>query len=158
MLPIIITLLVAGMILIGLEIFLPGAILGILGGCAFLAASILAFQEYGVLVGGLVGALSLFLSVGMLVFEFTVLPKTKLGRGLFLTAKVDGNSSDSLATQAEVVGKEGRSLTTLAPSGKVEVDGQEFEAFSEDGLLSKGTAVEVVGRDNFRLIVRKKPL
>ncbi len=158
MLTTIIVLMVAGMVMVGLEIFLPGAILGILGAVAFIVAAVLAYQEYGLIGGGVAAAVGLFGSVGVLVAEFTLLPKTRLGRRLFLTAKVEGKANDELLEKADVVGREGQSLTTLAPSGRVLVDGQEFEAFSEDGLLNKGTVVEVVSRDNFRLIVRKKPL
>ncbi|MGF1447830.1 MAG: NfeD family protein [Opitutales bacterium] len=158
MLSLIIILVIAGMVLIGLEIFLPGAVLGILGAIAFMAAAYFAYQEYGLLGGGLTAAVGLFGAVGVLVVEFTLLPKTKLGRRLFLSAKVEGNARDEVLAKADVVGREGQSLTTLAPSGRVLVDGQEFEAFSEDGLLTKGTPVEVISRDNFRLVVRKKTL
>jgi membrane-bound serine protease (ClpP class) len=55
----------------------------------------------------------------------------------------------------ELIGKQGTADTTLAPSGYVVVGGRRFEAFSRSGLVAKGEALQVVGVDNFRLVVSK---
>ena len=44
-------------------------------------------------------------------------------------------------------------LTTLAPGGYVLVEGARYEAFCQSGFAAKGSALRVVGLDNFRLIV-----
>jgi membrane-bound ClpP family serine protease len=41
----------------------------------------------------------------------------------------------------------------LSPSGYVLIDGQRFEAFCQAGQIPAGSPLEVVGSDNFRLIV-----
>lgn len=52
------------------------------------------------------------------------------------------------------VGKSGRALTVLAPSGTVEVDGYRLEAFSVDGFVERGAAILVTEADAGRVTVR----
>ena len=67
-----------------------------------------------------------------------------------------GSTSQPLpAESAAVVGKPAEAATTLAPSGYVVVEGRRYEAFCDTGLAEKGSALRVVGVDNFRLIVTK---
>jgi hypothetical protein len=53
-------------------------------------------------------------------------------------------------------GRTGIALTQLRPVGTVELDGRRHEAASEEGLIEAGTTIEVVGSNNFVLIVREK--
>ena len=73
---------------------------------------------------------------------------------MFLTAEVSGTSQPRPALP-ELVGKTGTTLTTLAPTGYVAIDGHSYEAQSQDGLLAKGAAVRVVAMDPFSLKVSK---
>ncbi|HXA15141.1 MAG TPA: NfeD family protein, partial [Opitutaceae bacterium] len=69
---------------------------------------------------------------------------------------ITGSTSQPLpAESAAVVGKPAEAATTLAPSGYVIVEGRRYEAFCDTGLAEKGSALRVVGVDNFRLIVTK---
>jgi membrane-bound ClpP family serine protease len=54
-----------------------------------------------------------------------------------------------------VIGAVGVSISRLSPMGKVEVNGKTFEAKSADVFIDQRSKVEVVGFDNFTLIVRK---
>jgi membrane-bound ClpP family serine protease len=53
------------------------------------------------------------------------------------------------------IGAVGVSISRLSPMGKVEVNGKTFEAKSADVFIDQRSKVEVVGFDNFTLIVRK---
>lgn len=71
------------------------------------------------------------------------------------------NSTNQATTQygglpaaAALVGRSARALTTLAPSGYVEIDGHRYEAFCQSGLVPAGSVLEVVGVDAFRIIVQ----
>jgi len=46
----IIYLMIIGLLLIALEVFVPGMILGILGGLVLLGSCVTAYKEYGVLL------------------------------------------------------------------------------------------------------------
>lgn len=150
----IIGLLVTAFILFFFEIFVPGGVLAAVGGILLLTASGLAYTEWGflaavaILLGGLAGALSMFF------VEIKMLSSSRLGRQLALqsaiTARLNPRADDSL------VGKEGVTLTTLAPTGKVQVLGQVHTAFAQDGYLEKGAPIKVVRIETFKLIVAKK--
>ncbi len=150
----IIALFVLGSVLIFFEIFLPGGILGVAGGLAMMAGAVFAFKDYGS-SGGLLAVLAgSGLLICSLIIEFKFLPKTKLGKRLFLS-KADSGSSQPPIAEEDVVGRECRAETTLAPSGVVLLDGKRYEAFSQGGFVGRGTLLTIKGMDNFRLIVTK---
>jgi len=145
---------VIGLIFLGVEVFIPGGILGALGGVALLGGCGLAFSEFG-FSGGVVATLIALVLVGaMLYFEFVLVPKTAMGKRLFLKSAVTGTSAASRTK--DYVGSEGITATALAPSGYVIIDGQRQEAFSRSGFLEANLPITVVGADNFRLIVTLK--
>ncbi|MES2697201.1 MAG: NfeD family protein [Verrucomicrobiota bacterium] len=148
----ILLLFICGALLLTAEVFLPGAVAGIIGGCALLAGSVLSFVVYGATVGSLATLAALAMVGLMLYVELVWLPRTKLGRAMVVEAKIDGRSQPMLATD-DIVGQAGTTLTTLAPSGVVEIAGKRYEAFCRSGHAIRGSAVKVVGIDNFRLIV-----
>lgn len=143
-----------GIIFLAFEVFMPGAVLGILGGLAMLAGCALAFTQYG-FVGGFVATLVALCVLGLALFlEFYLLPRTRLGKQLFVQSTVDAQSQAPVGHDA-LIGKTARSITTLAPSGYVEVEGVRYEAFSPSGLVEKGVLLQVTGHDTFRLLVSK---
>jgi membrane-bound ClpP family serine protease len=144
-----------GLVLLFFEVVVPGAILGIIGGIFMLIGCGLAFAAYGV-GGGALAVLVAVLLLGLTFFlEFYVLPRTRLGRKMFLDSAVRGASHQPPAVAADVVGQLGEALTPLAPSGFVLIGGKRYEAASQSGLLPKGAPVKVVGVDTFRLTVSK---
>lgn len=143
-----------GLILLAFEVLVPGAILGIMGGMALLAGVITAFLTHGVSGGLTAFAIALALVGLMLYIEFAIIPKTALGKRLFLRSAVVATSQPPAGT-SELVGREAEALTTLAPSGYVSVGGQRYEAFSQSGMVGRGEKLRVVGFDNFRVIVSK---
>jgi membrane-bound serine protease (ClpP class) len=149
----IIILFVTGALLLAAEVFLPGAVAGILGTIALLAGSLLSFHEFGIGGGMAASAGALVLLGLMLYFELVVLPKTAFGRKLVVQATVDATSQPPPARLAAVLDKPAEALTTLAPSGYVLVEGRRYEAFCRSGHAEKGAPLRVIGMDNFRLIV-----
>jgi membrane-bound serine protease (ClpP class) len=55
----------------------------------------------------------------------------------------------------ELVGKRGITLTTMAPSGKVKLENEIFEAASLGGLINKDATVEVVRSEHLKLTVKE---
>lgn len=56
----------------------------------------------------------------------------------------------------ELVGRTGHAFTVLRPSGKVEIDGQIYDATAEIGFIDKGENVEVTRFEAAQLFVQKK--
>lgn len=149
----IVLLFVVGAMLLAAEIFLPGAIAGIIGGIALAIGSLLAFSQFGMGGGLLASVLALVLLGLMLYLELVVLPKTKFGRKMVVESTVSATSQPPPAVAEAVVGREAVAMTTLAPSGYVQIDGRRYEAFCRSGHVAKDTALRVVSVDNFRIIV-----
>lgn len=149
----ILLLFITGALLLAAEVFLPGAIAGIIGGAALLLGSILTYSNFGSAAGTL-ASLGALLLVGLVLYvELIWLPKTKFGQRLVVGATIDSQSQPPPALAEEVVGKTATALTTLAPSGFVSIDGKRYEAACRSGLAARGATLTVVGVDNFRLIV-----
>jgi len=136
------------------EIFVPGGVLAMLGGVALLAASVVAYNEHGLIwavmifFAGMVGALVMFF------VEIRVLAHSRLGRQLSLQSTIAARLNPK--PDDKLVGQEGVTLTTLAPSGRVQIAGQVYTASAEDGFLEKGAPVRVLRNETFNLIVQRK--
>lgn len=144
-----------GLVLLFFEVFVPGGVLGVLGGLLMLAGCGVAFAEFGTGGGAIATTLAVVLIGATLYFELFLLPKTSFGRKLFLERAIAAQSQPPPARAEDIVGRDGETLTTLAPSGYVLIAGKKYEAASQSGLLPRGTAVKVTGLDNFRLLVSK---
>jgi membrane-bound serine protease (ClpP class) len=55
----------------------------------------------------------------------------------------------------EMKDKTGTAFTMLRPAGKIDIEGQIFDAVAEAGYIEKGEAIRVVKYENAQLIVRK---
>ena len=53
------------------------------------------------------------------------------------------------------VGDRGTTLSRLAPMGKVQIEGRTYEAKSVDCFIDQQSPIEVVGFENFSVIVKK---
>ncbi|HWA24416.1 MAG TPA: NfeD family protein [Lacunisphaera sp.] len=146
---------VLGLTFLALEMFFPGAVMGIIGGLAMLVGAIIAFANFGAAGGTLALASAIALVLVALYLEFVLLPRTRLARSLTMSTTVGGTSQPALADLQAVVDQVGEAETTLAPSGYITLQGRRYEAFSRSGMLARGTSVRVTGLDNFRLIVIK---
>ncbi|MBP7371717.1 MAG: serine protease [Opitutaceae bacterium] len=144
-----------GIVLLFCEVFVPGAILGSIGGIAMLAGCILAFHTYGAAGGALATLAALGLLGLTLLLEFVVIPRTRFGKKLFVQSTSGSTTQPPVAEPASIIGQTGEAATPLSPTGYVLVSGKRYEAFSRDGLLPKGAPIRVTGLDNFRLIVTK---
>lgn len=147
-------LILAALVLVFFEVILPGGILGLLAVVCWGVATWLGYVEAGIL-GGMAVFFGTLVVVSLLVYaELKWVARTRLGRAFFLKNCVTGHSNIS-AAEDSIVGKAGESLTRLNPSGRVVVDTQSYEACSQDGYIDSGQPIEVVGKDNFKLIIKK---
>lgn len=149
----IILLFVVGLLLIAVEVIVPGGILGSMGALMMFGSCVVAFLEYGT-AGGIAAIIATFVIGGLAIFlEFRILPKSKLGKRACLTHEITAVSAAFGKEALELIGKSAEALTMLSPSGYVRVDGRRYEAFCQSGQVPAGSALEIIGADNFRLIV-----
>lgn len=133
-------------------LLLPGMSIGtILSLASFGVAIYEAFDIYGSCAGGICIAIVLVLSLIATVFSL----RAKTWRKLALNQEIQSKSNEDPACSVKV-GDCGVTVSRLAPMGKVQVGGRIYEAKSEGDFIDQKVEVEVVGSENFSVIVRKK--
>ncbi|MGD7654363.1 MAG: NfeD family protein [Verrucomicrobiales bacterium] len=149
----IILLFLIGVILLAVEVIVPGGILGVAGAILMVVGCALAFKDYGT-SGGLIAIAAAVALAGIAVFiEFYILPKTTIGKRAFLSTQITGSSSAFGDDAKSLVGKPAEAVTMLSPTGYVRINGKRYEAFCQSGQVPAGSPLKVVGTDNFRIIV-----
>lgn len=145
---------VVGLFLIAAEIFLPGGVIGAMGGVSLAVAMVLGFFAFGP-QGGFVSALLLIILGGafiMAVIKF--FPRTRMGRNLTLDA--DGKSFKSAPPDLmKLEGQDGVALTVLRPSGMARIDGQRVDVVADGSFIETGRPVHVVRVEGSRVLVRE---
>jgi membrane-bound serine protease (ClpP class) len=142
---------ITGALLLVAEVMLPGGIAGLIGTGALLAASIITFMEFGAGTGVMATFAALLLVGAMFYAELVWLPRSKFGRDLVVQATIGGQPPPIAAES--VIGKTATALTTLAPSGFVDIEGKRYEAYCRSGHVTRGAQLTVVEIDNFRVVV-----
>jgi membrane-bound ClpP family serine protease len=148
----IVLLIILGMLFLVAELLLfPGlSIGGILAMACYGGAIWYAFDSLGVAPGVWTVVAVAALSLLTLIFSL----RAKTWQRLALKQEIDSVSMPNPESEV-VIGAVGVSISRLSPMGKVEVNGKTFEAKSADVFIDQRSKVEVVGFDNFTLIVRK---
>lgn len=135
-------------------LLLPGISVGtILSLVCYGIAIYLAFDGYGACTGGVVIAVVLLLSLITTIISL----RAKTWQRFSLKQEID-SSSMQLPETVVAIGTRGISVSRLSPMGKVEIDGKTYEAKSADIYIDQKQPVEVVGFDNFAIIVKKSEL
>jgi len=150
----IVLLFLAGVALIGSEVFLPGGIIGAIGGALMIGGIAVSYTEFGAFGAFIATIVAITLVVLALFFEFKILPKTPMGKQLFMSGSIEDSTTYSKAGD-DVVGQTCRTVTALGPTGFVLLNGKKLEAASKSGFIEKNEEVKVTGKDNFRIIVSK---
>lgn len=148
----IVLLIILGMLFLVAELLLfPGlSIGGILAMACYGGAIWYAFDALGVTAGVWTIVAVAILSLLSLIFSL----RAKTWQRLALKQEIDSVSMPNPESEV-AIGAVGVSISRLSPMGKVEVNGKTFEAKSADVFIDQRSKVEVVGFDNFTLIVRK---
>jgi len=148
-----ITLLVCGLFLIGIEIFVPGGILGIFGAAALLAAAIIGFNIFPLWAGWLSVFIILGLA-GLAVFVWMkYLPQSPIGRALSLSQAIDKKDQDDSLWKP---GMTGTALSELRPAGKAMIDEQRADVIADNGtFIEHNAAIEIVRVSGNRIYVQE---
>jgi membrane-bound serine protease (ClpP class) len=153
---IIILLFSIGLLLLVLEVMIPGGILGIAGGILLFSGCILSFVILGNTEGMIAIGITLVAAIILFYIQFKILPNTRMGKRFFLNREINGSSSNFKESSRDLIGKTATSVTVLSPSGYVLISGKQYEAFSESGQIPKDTELEVIAANSFQLTVRTK--
>jgi membrane-bound serine protease (ClpP class) len=160
-----------GIILIALEVFvIPGFGVAGVTGITFTVVSLIFIMidndffnfDYvpsgdlatasTVVFAGMLGAMILIFSLG---YRFT---NSKMFQRFALTTeqkKSDGYTSSFYTT--DLMGKEGTAFSILRPSGRVEIEGEIYDAYTRGEYVEKGEKITVISQEGTSLRVRTTP-
>lgn len=148
-----VALLIGGLLLMGIELFIPGGVVGTVGVLCLLGSIMIGFREFGQEIGWLV-ALGILVLLGIATFLWLkVFPRTRLGKRM----TVDIHEADFKATPDhldQLLGKEGVSVTDLRPVGFATIDAKRVDVVSDSGIIPRGTTVKVVKVEGFKVVVK----
>lgn len=155
---------VAGLILMGLEIFvIPGfGVAGITGIVFLFGGLILALLNntdfnFEAVSGEDTARASFTVLLGLVLsFVCIIWLSYRIGsKGLFrrVALEADLEQAVSSPSHSELVGREGIAATVLRPSGKVEIDGEMYDGVSECGFIEKGSRLKIVRFENAQVYV-----
>jgi membrane-bound serine protease (ClpP class) len=142
-----------GFLLLAAEVFVPGLILGLLGGVCLLVAVGVCFSAYGAMVGTISAIALAILTGGGFILWMFAFPHTPIGRRMMLKTSLPAGEGSVLE---RLLGKEGSALTALRPAGTVVIDGRKVDVVSEGDFISPGDPIIVVREEGLRILVRKK--
>lgn len=147
---IIVLLVVLGLVFLFAELLLlPGLSVGaFLSLICYGGALYVAFDRYSTATG--VWCIAAIVVSSLIVIVISL--RSKTWRRLSLEQKITSSSGNDVS--AVSVGERGRSISRLAPVGRAEFGGRIYEAKSQTGYIDAGAEVEVVGFDDFSLIVK----
>ena len=147
-------LLICGLLMVCLEIFLPGGIIGFFGALALIGAIIIGFLVFGPGTGGII-AVSIIILLGVTVLLWIkFFPQTRIGKSITLSANGKAFKSSS-GKFSDLAGKEGESFTELRPAGMIIIDGSRYDVVTEGNLINKGKPVRVISVHGNRIVVRQ---
>lgn len=148
------TLVFSGAVLLGLEVFVPGGVVGLVGIFLLLWAVFFALNTVGGVLGFMLALLALLVGGVMLYIIVKAFPKSFIGRNLSLeTDMKESHAADQ--TLAALVGSEGVCLTVLRPSGFVELKGKRVDVVTRGENVEQGARVRVVEVEGSRVVVEK---
>ncbi len=147
-----VTLLAAGMLLIGGEIFLPGGVLGLMAGGVLIGAVVVGFRINEAVGFYTLGGVVLLVAAATFAWV-RYFPHTSLGRKM--TLSVSERNMQSSENMESLVGQEGETLSDLRPAGYARIAGRKLDVVSEGGLVRSGQRVRVLLAAGNRVVVRE---
>jgi membrane-bound serine protease (ClpP class) len=151
----IVVLIIVGFLMLAAEVFVPGMVLGLLGGLCLAGAVIVAFVYYDVLTGSIVFASVCVLTLTGFMAWLAMFPRTAIGRRIMLQKSLVKGVGER-AAPSELMGTPGRSLTPLRPAGTASIGGKRVDVVAESDFIGRDEPIVVVREEGLRIVVRKK--
>ena len=146
------TLLACGLFLIGVEIFIPGGVVGAAGAAALIGAAVIGFKIFPLWLGWLSLLFILILTALAAFVWMKYFPKSRMGKALSLTQKISKKDQDDSSWKA---GMKGTALSTLRPAGKATIEGLRADVIADGTWIEQNSAIEVIKVEGNRIYVRK---
>lgn len=148
-------LIIAGMLLIMLEVVVPGFGLPGISGIILLGLGILAVTD-SLILSAIYLIIGLLVSILLGVILASWLKRSGRLDNIVLDSKLD-REAGYIPGEAmdKYLNKEGRARTNLRPSGFIEIEGQRLDAITSGEYISKDEKVVVYKIEGSKILVRR---
>jgi membrane-bound serine protease (ClpP class) len=151
----VVTLMITGILLVIAEVFLPGAVAGVVGTACLLVGVVLAFAQSTV-IGVATLATACIVGVAAFYASMKLMPKSSLGKKLFLS-KTAKSWQGYDARLESLQGEYGEAETILHPGGIARIAGQRVDVVTQGAMLDRGQRLQVVEVRGNRVVVAAVP-
>jgi len=138
------------------EVFIPS--FGLLSLCsiACLVGGLTIFFRHSPTTGWIGTLVAVAMVPSLLLAAYKVLPKTRFGKRVILSPPVRDRGDAIMDTPElrQLIGREGRLLTTMRPVGMCEFDGRKVECVAEKGYVRRNNRVKVIRVEGTQVTVR----
>ncbi len=145
-------LLLTGFVLITLEVFIPGGVVGAIGAVALVAAAGVGLVAFDGAMGLLAAFGAIFFTVGAIILWLKYFPKSRMGKAL--TVSTDLQAAQSAPSElASLLGATGETVSALRPAGFAVFDGRRVDVVTRGGMIAAGQPVRVILVEGTRVVV-----
>ena len=149
---VVIGLLVIGYVLLLLEVFVPGGVLGVVG-AGFIAYG--CFLAFG--LGSHWGVLSIIVSVVVTLAMVRLFFRSRLARRLVLGPEASAGIHAAEDGLDDLLGQVGTTLSALRPAGVAAFGERRIDVVADSEFLGTGVTVRVVEVEGRRVVVEALP-
>ncbi|KOS67988.1 membrane protein [Lysinibacillus contaminans] len=146
---------IAGLALVIAEFFVPGGIVGILGGVLIILSLLLAGANMSQMI------LAIFIALVVAIIGMVILMKF-FGKKMHVFNKLvlkDSTSTEegyvSNVNRTDLLGKVGKTITPLRPAGTMQLGSERIDIVSEGSYIDTGKYVEIIKVEGSRIVVRQ---
>jgi len=144
---------VAGLLLVFAEVFVPGGVLGVVGGILLLVGIVGAFGQSLAWGSVLFVAVAIFGSIGFYLW-ITYFPESRMGKKIILdTNGHDWHGFDDM--KQDLVGKEGVAHSKLRPAGTAMISGERVDVVTRGEMVERRAAIRVVEVEGNKVTVAR---
>lgn len=146
---------ITGLILLVIEGIVPGFGLPGISGIIFVSIGIiLAMDSFGIALLSLSIAIIVTAIVTMILIKYGF--RSALLDSIVLTTQHKGEKGYLSADSKDgLLNKKGMTLSSLRPSGFIDIEGEKVDALSDEGFIPRDTMVEIVRIEGSKIFVRR---
>lgn len=147
-------LLIAGLVLIAFEVFVPGGVLGTIGALALVGAIAMgfaAFPAYGLFIAiGIVVLLAIVVALWIKIF-----PKTRVGKTMTVATDLSASKASEPGME-RWLGLDGMAVSDLRPAGFALIEGTRVDVVTTGEMIARGEKIRVVEVKGNRVVVTRQ--
>ncbi|KEF38136.1 membrane-bound serine protease (ClpP class) [Schinkia azotoformans MEV2011] len=150
-----IILVIIGIILIVLEFFVPGGIMGLLGVLSIITSLLLAAENISHMIFSILIAILVTIIASVILFRRFGYEKGIFKRIILFDSTSSEQGYVSNQNRLDLIGLEGTTVTPLRPSGTAVFNDERVDVVTEGSFISSNIKVKIIKVEGSRIVVRE---